>query len=329
MISTLPGRRMALPSSCMRAACRRMLRSVRLVSGQFAWPGTDQVSHSCYMTAMPRYDRWMMRVIERQLGVWGEYWTDLSVTKQFADWRPLVEGRLGVGNVWYFMTRELLPEVMYAAGGVEREFGLFQAAMANVTLSTQESATRPPYSSPDVKWPLGKNVSPKSMRDVSYGFTNMLTWVRSVEERTDRPYKAGERAGLLPALARGPLYDAVNTALEDLRTVLRDSRFFANHALHSGAVPGGGTPRAEILPDGQIIARLPDPLPGPVLTWEEFKFTGNRDMLTYTTEVMSSVETFVEEVLEAFEVNRPARVGPLPPLTIDALLAEMHSGRTA
>jgi hypothetical protein len=276
------------------------------------------------MIAMPRYERWMTRVIERQLGAWGEHWADPSATRQFADWRPLVEDRLGPGGLWYFMTRQLLPEVIYAAGGVEREFGLLQAAMADVQRYGEEAATRYPYTEPTEKWPLGKNVSPKSMRDVSYSFANMLTWARATEERTDRPYKAGEWAGLLPALARGPLHDAVKAALADLRAALRDARFFANYVLHSGAVPGGGTPRAEILPDGRVIARLPDPVPGPVLTWEQFEFTEDRDMLTYATELMASIEAFVEKVLEAFEANRPARAGPLPPLTVDVIATELR-----
>jgi hypothetical protein len=169
------------------------------------------------------------------------------------------------------------------------------------------------------------------MQDVSYGFANMLSWARSTVERTDRPYKPGtkERAGLLPALAPGPLYDAVDAALKELRTTLRDSRFFANYVLHSGAVPGGGTPRAEILSDGRVIARLPDPVSGPVLTWEQFKFTENRDILNCATDLMGSVETFVEKGLEAFEVNRPARVGPLPPLLIDVVSAEARSQGSA
>ncbi len=278
------------------------------------------------MTAMPRYDRWMMRVGERQLGAWGEHWADISNTKQYADWRPLAENRLGPGGMWYFMTRELLPEVIHAAGGVEREYALLQAAMADVQRFGEEAATRHPYTDPAAKWPLGKNVTPKSMRDVSYSFADMLTWARATEERTDRRYKPGgrERAGLLPALAPGPLHDAVKAALKDLRAALRDARFFANYMLHSGAVPGGGTPRAEILPDGRVIARLPDPVPGPVLTWEQFKFTENRDMLTYAAELMTSTEAFTEKVLEAFEANRPARVGPLPPLLVDVIAAQLR-----
>jgi hypothetical protein len=57
---------------------------------------------------------------------------------------------------------------------------------------------------------------------------------------------------------------------------------------------------------------VPDPLTARVLTWEAFEFTQDRDMLTYATEVMSSVAAFVDKVLDAFEANRPARAGGPP-----------------
>jgi hypothetical protein len=38
-------------------------------------------------------------------------------------------------------------------------------------------------------------------------------------------------------------------------------------------------------------------------------------MLTYGTELMATIETFVNQVLGAFEANRPARVGPAEPLS--------------
>jgi hypothetical protein len=133
-------------------------------------------------------------------------------------------------------------------------------------------------------------------------------------ERTDRPYRPGsaERAGLLPALAPGQLRDTVEVALRDLKAALKDSRVLANYALHAGAVPGGGSPRAEMLPNGRLLARVPDPIGDRILTWEEFEFTQDRDMLTYATELMSNVETFVNRVLDAFAADRPERVGPLP-----------------
>ena len=43
---------------------------------------------------------------------------------------------------------------------------------------------------PAEKWPAGKNVSPKSMRDVSYSFANMLTWARATESKVRKPAKS-------------------------------------------------------------------------------------------------------------------------------------------
>ncbi len=77
-------------------------------------------------------------------------------------------------------------------------------------------------------------------------------------------------------------------------------------------MPGGGTPRAEILPDGRILARIPDPSTSWILSWDQFEFTQNRDMLTYGQQLMAAIEIFVDDTLGALEANRPARVGGPP-----------------
>lgn len=127
-------------------------------------------------------------------------------------------------------------------------------------------------------------------------------------ERTERK-DSGEPAGLLPSLAPGPLYDSVEAALRALKAGLPDYRHLANYSLHVGGVTGGGSASAELLPDGRTIARVPDVLRSRVLTWEAFEFTENREMLTYATNVMDSIATFVDRVINAFAANRPARVG--------------------
>jgi hypothetical protein len=256
----------------------------------------------------------MSRAHVQQLGVWGEHWADLSGTAQAAAWRRLAAERGVDVDINYHMTRVLLDEVLYAAGGAERELGQLTDALADVRRFADEAMAHHPVRSPE-EWPrYGWHVSTPSMREASYCFVNLLSWARSTLERTDRPYRPGrvERAGLLPALAPGQLHDSVETALRDLKAALRDSRFLANYALHAGAVPGGGSPRADILPDGRLLARIPDLIGDSISTWEEFSFTENRDMLTYAMEVMVGVETFVDAVLDAFAANRPARVGPVP-----------------
>lgn len=82
-----------------------------------------------------RYDRWTARVMDGQLDFWGENWADLSGTQQYADWQQLIQSRGGTGDPQYYMTRGLLPEVLYAAGGVERELGHLADALAQVQLA--------------------------------------------------------------------------------------------------------------------------------------------------------------------------------------------------
>lgn len=260
-----------------------------------------------------RYDRWTARVMDGQLDFWGENWADLSGTQQYADWQQLIQSRGGTGDPQYYMTRGLLPEMLYAAGGVERELGHLADALAQVQLAADNVLAGRDISA--ANWQArGHQISTDAMQQASYIFINLLSWARAVRERTSRRYKPGsaEQAGLLSALAPGTLYDTVENALQTLDNALRESRLLANYALHAGAVPGGGTPRAEILPDGRILARIPDPSTSWILSWDQFEFTQNRDMLTYGQQLMAAIEIFVDDTLGAFEANRPARVGGPP-----------------
>ena len=128
-------------------------------------------------------------------------------------------------------------------------------------------------------------------------------------------------AGARPRAGRkSPLRAATMSGVAAARPGLSTAQILAaglgqphEAVLHAGVLPGGGTPQADVLPDGRLLARLPDPVQRAILTWEEFTFTKDRDMLTYATEVMRSIEIFIDKVLNAFAADRPARAGgPLP-----------------
>jgi hypothetical protein len=276
-------------------------------------PVNGETSQTANVAVLTRYEIWMRRVRREQLGAGDEDWKDLSGTAQYAAWRQLAEARGGGADVPGYLAGSLLSEVLYAAGGVERELGLLRKALADLQQLPAEASVQP--APPAVQQPIvGSYGAAPPVRDASYSFINLLSWARATVERTDRRYKSGsaERAGLLPALAGGQLQDSVAAALRRLMAALRESRFLASYALHTGAVPGSGPRGAEILPDGHLLARVPDPLADPVLTSEAVKFTQDRDMLAYATEVMTAIEIFVDSVLDAFAANRPARTGPLP-----------------
>jgi hypothetical protein len=253
------------------------------------------------------YEIWMGRAERDKLGAWDDNWAELSRKPQYESWRRLAEARGAGQDVQHYVTRSLLSEVIYAAGGVEREFLQLRKALADVRQLADEAA--PPHPQPAQGQPVsGPYVAARPVREASYCFVNLLSWARSTVERTDRPYKPGssQRAGLLPALPPGQLHDSVAAALQHLRTALRDSRSLASYAFHTGAVPAEGAPRTEILPDGRNLTRLADPLADPALAGEAFEFSEDRDMLAYATELMAAIEVFVNRVLDAFAASRPA-----------------------
>jgi hypothetical protein len=292
------------------AVTLRLARRVRAVGGggDRAQPRAPAVrAPTANVAVVTLYEIWMGRAERDKLGARDDNWADLSRAPQYESWRRLAEARGAGQDVQHYVTRSLLSEVIYAAGGVEREFLQLRKALADVQQLADEAVPPPPQSAQGQ--PISRPyVGARPVREASYCFVNLLSWARSTVERTDRPYKPGssQRAGLLPALPPGQLHDSVAAALQHLRTALRDSRSLASYAFHTGAVPAEGAPRTEILPDGRNLTRLADPLADPALAGEAFEFSEDRDMLAYATELMAAIEVFVNRVLDAFAASRPA-----------------------
>jgi hypothetical protein len=258
------------------------------------------------------YELWMSRVEREKLGAGDDAWTDLTGTPQYATWQRLAEARGVADDVQHYMTRGLLSEVLYAAGGVERELGqLRKAVNAGQQLAARE-APRPTVLLQGQPAPAaqrqpigGPYAAVRPVREASYSFVNLLSWARSAVERTDRPFRPGSsgRAGLLPALRPGELRDTVESALQHLRTALKDSRSLSSYAFHTGAIPAEGTQGSGPLPDGDTLGPPAYSLTDTAPTGEALQFAEDRDMLTYAAELMDAVEAFVNEVLDAFAAS--------------------------
>lgn len=261
-----------------------------------------------------RYYRWRRRETLGQLTFWGELWVDPKTLPEYEYWLALGKQR-GHGfeqdSAKYYITRTLLDEVLFAAGGVEAEL----LRLRRTTATAQEWTDQALREHPRSEGALATFSGAPTLLEGYYAFTTGLWWARAVDERTDRPYKPGRhtpRSGLLPALAPGDLHDRVAAALQQLRRDLHETRLMANFALHAGPLLGGGTPSALVRDDGRIVLRLPNKLRTRITTWEEFSYTEGRDMLTFAEGIMSQVEVFVEELLSALEAARPLRGGLLP-----------------
>ena len=262
---------------------------------------------------MPRHQDWLRRFAVGHGFAWGELWADVRSHPDYPTWQQLARRR-GLAPdkelLGYHMTRGLILEVIHAAGGVERELAQVQAALEEAQAWADQAVLNFPNEREKPLW--GVNAAAPSLVDVSYAFVNLLIWARTVRERVERPWRprSTKRVGLLPALEPGPLQDRVADALSILDDALAEARYLTNHALHAGSLPSTSTPAAEVLEDGRIVFRIPNPVAGPITTWEEFSFSDGRDALTYAHSLMQSVADFVDEVLTAFEDNVPARARP-------------------
>ena len=288
-----------------------------------AWAKEEVPAPTANVAVVTLYELWLRRVEQQKLGTRPAIWADLRETPQFADWQQLAEGRgVDIGQngsreagVQHYMTSGLLSEVLYAAGGVERELQILRRALHSQhprpadTPATTKTATK--------DGPAGALIAGRPVRDASYSFVNLVSWARATVDNTDRPYRPGlsGRAGLLAALRPGELHDRVEAALRHLRTALSDSRSLSAYAFHAGAVPGAGIPGPRILPDAGNLAPAAYPLTEGALAGETLRFTEERDMLAYATGLMTAVEVFVDEVLDAFAA---AQMVPKPRAAITA-----------
>ena len=184
----------------------------------------------------------------------------------------------------------LLPEVLYAAGGVERELRDLRKALDDEQQLAAQEPPRPAVLLQERSAPApaaqrqpigGPYAAARPVREASYSFVNLISWARSTVDRTDRPAKPGSsgRAGLLPSLPPGELRDSVAAALQRLRTALKDSRSRSGSAFDAGAA-------------------------GTALAAEGLELTPDRDLLTYATGLMAAIEIFVKQVLDAFAADQ-------------------------
>ena len=248
------------------------------------------------------------------LGDGSELWVEPSTRPDYAEWESLARKRgdndPDPDSIGYHMTRTLIYDLLFAAGGVETELLRLHDALGAAQEWTNWARQQIPRDESVARGPeYREGTGAPSLLDAHYAFWNLLAWTRAVQERIDRPYKPGskDRAGLLPAVAPAPLRTRIHKALNTFRDRTKDTRYFANYVLHSGAIPGGGSPRAEVEPDGHIWLRLPDPPTNHITTWEEFEFTQRRDMVKYAEDLMEAVAQTIDEILAAFADHVPER----------------------
>jgi hypothetical protein len=259
----------------------------------------------------PRLLAWQKRLLEEQLDVWGELWIeDVNALADYPDWVALAEARgREDSDLRYSMTRGLLAEVVFAAGGIESALDRIEEALEDAQVWADQHVE---LRDRDPSVPLGV-VTPQITHAV-YAFHELIDWARALADRIDRMHKPGSRArvGLLPALGPDSLRSSVSAALEEYRGKLNGMRAFTNYGLHAGSVHGTSTPSAQVGTDGQLRVPFADPVDQRITSWESFRYEQGRDLLTEARAVMQAAVYLVDTILDAFRAHRPARVSGKP-----------------
>jgi hypothetical protein len=213
----------------------------------------------------------------------------------------------------YELTSNLLNDVVGAAYAIDYTVELIEkrAAAAQrwsdqyfTPLMGAVSGGRNYSSSPDVT-------------DTYVEFANLAMWAKALEERLDRPNRAGDgrNLGLLPALSSThPVRHKVAPLVEKLKSSALDRvRGYANYSTHVSLMPylGAG---ARVDDNGRLTFWIPDPLPldRRVYSMYEFTFDQRLDALTLARDLLASVEEFMDGLLTAFETLEWSQRGGRP-----------------
>jgi hypothetical protein len=205
-------------------------------------------------------------------------------------------------SILFDATHTLLPDVVDAAGGVERAHARLHREMALV----QETYVR--WSSEVGEMPDGGGMSDRSVEDAWYTVEELLVWARTLDDRLQRPAKEKRypAQGLIPALADGPRRDAVLRARDRLRSAgVDEARYLSGLNLHMQSMQAGS--KHGRVRSGRIVLPFPDRVTAPVAHRWQLTFSENRDAVSFADGLMMAVERFMDELLSAFEKYLPER----------------------
>jgi hypothetical protein len=198
----------------------------------------------------------------------------------------------------YHIVRNLLHNVIHAAGAIEHTVEKIEAGLDadQAWLAEHGKDWKPPEGVPT-------SVTGPHRDEVQYEFSNLLFWIKALQERLMTQVRDDDGAwhdvGLLPALARDTLLTIrVNELYGSLSQVFAE-RELANFATHASAIPYPF--RSSDYANGQVTFRLPDRPTRRIYLWDEFTYEDERDLRSFARSVLRDVERFMDGLLDAFE----------------------------
>jgi hypothetical protein len=210
----------------------------------------------------------------------------------YSQWLKFVLKRIGPQRVsridlGFHITHGLVDEVIYAAGGMERELMVLKEILS----IAQQSCDAHNIASPKDTG-VTRSVGLPAAHHASYTLVNAFTWARSVKDRAYR---------LLLSLKHSDLKTQIKTDYRKLQRRLETSVHAANYALHAGALHGPSTPAFQLRPNGTVYLQFPDAMNKPITTWNEHTYDAERDAVRVLQMQFDAVADFIDRMLDAFD----------------------------
>ena len=207
-------------------------------------------------------------------------------------------------SVLYEATRNLLLDVVDAAGGVEQAHHRLHEAMAGAREAQARFAASFGRPAED-----GMGLSDPTVEAAWYAIEELILWTRILDDRLRRPaldHKRYPDQGLIPALADGPRRDAVIAARSRLlQGGVQEARYLAGLNLHMQSSQAG-TKHGRIK-DGEVILQFPDRVTAPIGHRWQLTYRDGRDAVTFADGLMEAVARFMDDMIRAFEEHLPER----------------------
>jgi hypothetical protein len=262
-------------------------------------------------SAHRRYEAWRRRYTRSGAAVYGELWApqpDHPAREALDDLATdHLIGRLGrTVATDYLLSRTLPLDVMHAGGGVEYHAERVLDALAQAQHDYDQHIEQ----QPEDAWSAEVEFHALVPTSLAWEYSDLLTWLRGVEERIDRRVPGSDvRVGLLPAIGDAELRSEVERLLAVFTDRVGDERLLANYGLHAAQVPNPNTPSGLVVEGNRVIVPIPDPPTERVDLFDQFTYEENRDLRTFTAEALAATEAFMDDLLTAFEQAAGAGTG--------------------
>jgi len=223
--------------------------------------------------------------------------------------RPVVPMTTDPGLEWRFRALAspwpLMGEVAAAAGAVARSHQRVLAAASAVRAEVEsEDWDRKPAGDIEI-------LSIEQVDALWVAVADMLTWVRTVEDRTSRQH-GGKELGLLATLPAGKERNRVDQALQEYRAAgAGEARRWAAESLHVMSVPAAISPAIVVWSDQRphLTFPFPDEAGSRADAQREpggsYHFTDGRDAVDVANKLMTATETFMSRVLGSMPRTEP------------------------